>query len=261
MQHAVDLWNEGEIGFPDDAGNLTPLCFSEARPILAQNWLDSKLGKAPRCCSDSPCDLDSCLAQITVPGQSRQLCQGARPDAGGDSGSDEGQTDGAVPETDAQPEPEDSPSESSGCEGEDGGSSCDAAPAQCTDFATPGCIDFQGAIESGGDSRNTAAGSLSIDLGSGGYCLQSPCEFEDCYVCPHLDTAFPEGATVTATATPSAGSVFAQWGQGACAGQGPTCTFVAVKPSCITAQFLLQNPTAPPQSLPDASCAEDPTAP
>jgi hypothetical protein len=91
--------------------------------------------------------------------------------------------------------------------------------------------------------------------------LQSPCEFDDCYVCPHLDTAFPEGATVTATATPSAGSVFAQWGQGACAGQGPTCTFVAVKPSCITAQFLLQDPTAPPQSLPDASCPEDATAP
>jgi hypothetical protein len=66
---------------------------------------------------------------------------------------------------------------------------------------------------------------------------------------------------VTATATPGDGSVFARWGQGACAGQGSTCTFTATKPSCITAQFLLANPTAPPQSLPDVPCLENPTGP
>jgi hypothetical protein len=107
-----------------------------------------------------------------------------------------------------------------------------------------------------------ATGSLRIELGSGGYCEgRQRCEFTNCYVCPHLDTAFPAGATVTATATPSQGSYFARWAQGACSGQGPTCTFTANKNSCIVAQFLLTNPTAPPQSLSNGRCAEDPTGP
>jgi hypothetical protein len=199
----------------------------------------------------------SCGSESTVP---TECDSSACAEMEGGNGTDRGQPDAGSDDAVAGDDGESASEEAGGGE-EDGGESSDASSTPCTSFSTPGCIDFSGAIESGGDSRSVAAGSLNIDLGSGGYCLQSPCEFENCYVCPHLDTAFPQGATVTATATPSAGSVFAQWGEGACAGQGATCTFIAVKPSCITAQFLLQNPTAPPQSLPDASCPEDPTEP
>jgi len=76
--------------------------------------------------------------------------------------------------------------------------------------------------------------------------------------CPHLDTAFPEGVTVTAIATPGQDSMFARWGPGACAGKGQTCTFTARRNSCISAQFLLTHPMAPPQSLPTVPCREDP---
>jgi hypothetical protein len=134
-----------------------------------------------------------------------------------------------------------------------------AACRRCTNFHQAGCFDFHGGIYSGGDHRRVAFGSLKIIVGDEGYCQgRKSCEFKDCYVCPHLDTAFPAGVTVTAIATPGANSAFAQWGPGACKGQGPTCTFTARKKSCINAQFLLTNPTAPPQSLPAVPCTEDP---
>jgi hypothetical protein len=132
------------------------------------------------------------------------------------------------------------------------------AVSKCTNFHQPGCIDFHGGVYSGGDHRSVATGGLQIKVDSTGFCEQVGCEFEDCYVCPHLDTSFPKGDTVTAVATPGKDSMFARWGHGVCAGQGPTCTFTATKPSCITAQFLLVNPTAPPQTLPDVTCVEDP---
>ncbi|HET6378936.1 MAG TPA: hypothetical protein VFG05_11625 [Methylocella sp.] len=139
-----------------------------------------------------------------------------------------------------------------------------AAPAlpactRCIRFNQNGCADFRGGIYSGGDHRRVAAGSLRIIVGDLGYCQgRLPCEFKNCYVCPHLDTAFPLGATVTAIAAPGKDSRFARWGAGACKGQGQTCTFTAKKDSCISAQFLLINPTAPPQSLPAVACPEDP---
>lgn len=130
---------------------------------------------------------------------------------------------------------------------------------RCTSFFQAGCIDFHGGIYSGGDHRRVANGSLQIIVGDVGYCQgRTPCEFKTCYVCPHLDTAFPEGVTVTAIATAGQDSKFARWGPGACKGQGPTCTFTAKKRSCISAQFLLTNPTAPPQSLPTIPCPDDP---
>jgi hypothetical protein len=129
----------------------------------------------------------------------------------------------------------------------------------CTGFAHYGCVDFDGGVYSGGDHRGVATGSLKIDIGDLGYCSgRDPCEFRDCYVCPHLDTAFPIGVTVTAIATPSKDSQFDSWGPGACSGQGATCTFTAQRPSCINARFLLTNPTAPPQSLPKVPCPRDP---
>jgi hypothetical protein len=45
---------------------------------------------------------------------------------------------------------------------------------------------------------------------------------------------------------------------GACRGQGTTCTFTAQRPSCVNARFLLTTPTAPPQSLPNVPCPEEP---
>jgi hypothetical protein len=129
----------------------------------------------------------------------------------------------------------------------------------CDRFQQADCVDFHGGIYSGGDHRGVANGNLQINIGALGYCSdREPCEFKNCYICPHLDTAFPTGATVTAIATPGKDSTFARWGPGACRGQGPTCTFTAQRPSCISAQFLLTNPTAPPQSLPEAPCPEDP---
>ena len=68
----------------------------------------------------------------------------------------------------------------------------------------------------------------------------------------------PIGTRVTAIATPGPNSQFARWDQGVCAGRGSTCTFTASYDSCITAEFLLTNPTAPPQSLPNIACREDP---
>ena len=134
-----------------------------------------------------------------------------------------------------------------------------AACRRCTDFHQTGCVDFRGGIYSGGDHRRVANGSLQIIVGDVGYCQgRTPCEFRNCYVCPHLDTAFPDEVTVTAIATPGPDSIFARWEPGACKGQGPTCTFSARKQSCISAQFLLTNPTAPPQSLPTVPCPEDP---
>lgn len=134
-----------------------------------------------------------------------------------------------------------------------------AACRRCTRFQQTGCVDFHGGIYSGGDHRRVANGSLRIIVGDSGYCQgRTPCAFTNCYVCPHLDTAFLKGLTVTAIATSGPDSIFARWGPGACRGQGPTCTFTARRPSCITAQFLLTNPTAPPQSLPTVPCPEDP---
>ncbi len=102
-----------------------------------------------------------------------------------------------------------------------------------------------------------ATGSPRIEVGDWGYCQgRQPCAFTDCWVCPHLDTAFPRGMTVTAVATPGKGSVFARWGPGACRGQGATCTFIAQKPSCINAQFALSaDPAAPLNPVP---CQADP---
>ena len=134
-------------------------------------------------------------------------------------------------------------------------------PAQaCTMFHQPGCANFDGGVYDGGDQRAYAVGSLEINIGPGGYCQDlNPCKFTNCSpACPHLDTAFPLGSRVTAIATPGTGSVFARWDQGVCAGQGATCTFTANYDSCITAEFLLTNPTAPPQSLPTITCRNDP---
>ncbi len=134
-------------------------------------------------------------------------------------------------------------------------------PAQaCTMFHQAGCANFDGGVYDGGDHRAYAVGSLEIKLGPGGYCQDlNPCKFTNCSpACPHLDTAFPLGSRVTAIATPGTGSVFARWDQGVCAGQGATCTFTANYDSCITAEFLLSNPTAPPQSLPTITCGNDP---
>ena len=134
-----------------------------------------------------------------------------------------------------------------------------AACRRCTRFNQPGCFDFRGGIYSGGDHRRVANGSLKIIIGEAGYCQgREPCEFKECVTCPHLDTAFPAGTSVSAIATPGKDSRFARWGPGACKGQGPTCSFEAEKDSCISAQFLLTNPTAPPQSLRDVPCPEDP---
>jgi hypothetical protein len=134
-----------------------------------------------------------------------------------------------------------------------------AACVRCTAFHQAGCIDFHGGIYSGGDHRRVANGTLRIIVGSRGYCQgRKSCQFTDCVTCPHLDTAFPVGVTVTAIATPGKDSKFARWGPGACKGKGETCTFTAKKPSCISAQFLLTNPTAPPQTLPNVPCREDP---
>ena len=130
---------------------------------------------------------------------------------------------------------------------------------RCVRFHQEGCFDFNGGIYSGGDHRRVANGSLRIVIGDRGYCQgRSPCAFKNCVTCPHLDTAFPEGVEVTAIATPGEDSRFARWGPGACQGKGQTCTFIARKDSCISAQFLLINPTAPPQSLPRVPCPEDP---
>lgn len=126
---------------------------------------------------------------------------------------------------------------------------------RCTRFHQEGCFDFRGGIYSGGDHRRVASGSLRIVVGPSGYCEgRKPCEFRSCVTCPHLDTALPEGLEVTAIATPDQESRFARWGPGACQGQGPVCTFIARRDSCISAQFLLTNPTAPPQSLPKVPC-------
>ena len=132
--------------------------------------------------------------------------------------------------------------------------------ARCTQFHQAGCANFAGGVYDGGDHRDYAAGSLTIQIGSTGYCQgMSPCEFKNCEpACPHLDTAFPIGTRVTAIATPSTGSQFGRWDQGVCAGQASTCTFIANYDSCITAEFLLTNPTAPPQSLPFVHCIDDP---
>jgi len=134
-----------------------------------------------------------------------------------------------------------------------------AACRRCTMFHQAGCVDFSGGVYSGGDHRRVATGSLEIRLGPGAYCQgREECKFENQYIAPHLDTAFPKGTEVTAIATPGKDSRFARWGPGVCKGQGPVCTFIARKPSCISARFLLTNPTAPPQSLPDVPCPEDP---
>jgi hypothetical protein len=134
------------------------------------------------------------------------------------------------------------------------------AAARCTQYHQTGCANFFGGIYDGGDGRARAVGSLEIKIGPGGFCGgRSLCAFKDCSpACPHLDTAFPFGTQVTAIATPSMGSQFGRWDQGVCAGQGPTCTFTANYDSCITAEFLLTNPTAPPQSLPNVHCVDDP---
>ena len=132
--------------------------------------------------------------------------------------------------------------------------------AGCTQFHQPGCATYAGGIYDGGDHRAYAVGSLEIQVGPGGYCEgRTSCAFMNCApACPHLDTAFPFGTRVTAIATPGPNSQFARWDQGVCAGQGSTCTFTASYDSCITAEFLLSNPTAPPQSLPNIACREDP---
>lgn len=130
-----------------------------------------------------------------------------------------------------------------------------AACSRCTRFDQPGCVDFKGGIYSGGDHRRVANGSLRIEVGKAGYCQgRKPCQFKECVTCPHLDTAFPKGVTVTAVATPGKDSRFARWGPGACKGKGQVCTFIAKRDSCISAQFLLTNPKAPPQSLPKIPC-------
>jgi hypothetical protein len=145
------------------------------------------------------------------------------------------------------------------CPTDDFGVASAAACRRCTMFHQKGCVDFTGGIYSGGDHRSVATGNLKIVVGDRGYCQGRPsCEFRNQYVAPHLHTAFPKGVTSTAIATPGEGSKFARWGPGVCAGQGPTCTFTAERPSCISAQFLLLKPTAPPQSLPDVPCPQDP---
>ena len=107
-----------------------------------------------------------------------------------------------------------------------------AETCHCTSFHQPGCFDFAGGVYSGGDHRSVATGNLKIIIGSTGYCEnRKSCEFKNVYVAPHLDTAFPDGATVTAIATPSKGSLFARWGPGACRGKGATCSFKASKDS------------------------------
>lgn len=129
----------------------------------------------------------------------------------------------------------------------------------CESLKQDGCIEFHGGVYSGGDNRGVATGSLEIETGDLGYCNNRiPCRLRNCTVCSHLDTAFPSGVTVTATATAGKDSTFAGWGAGACRGQGATCTFTAQRRSCINALFLLANPTAPPQTLPAVPCPEDP---
>lgn len=134
--------------------------------------------------------------------------------------------------------------------------STEAAVCQrCTSFHQKGCIAFKGGVYSGGDHRRVATGGLRIVVGTTGYCEgRRPCAFKECVTCPHLDTAFPKGLTVTAIATPGKESRFARWGPGACRGQGQVCTFTAQRPSCISAQFLLTDPKAPPQTLPAVPC-------
>jgi hypothetical protein len=139
---------------------------------------------------------------------------------------------------------------------------------RCLGFNRAGCDAFHGGVYAGGDARMVASGNLKIEIGLFGYCALDPCEMPSprpdgtssyCSpACPHLDTAFPKGVAVTAIATPGPDSQFDSWGPGACHGQGATCTFTAQRPSCINARFLLTNPTAPPQSLPNVPCAEDP---
>ena len=130
-----------------------------------------------------------------------------------------------------------------------------AACRRCTGFHQQGCVDFKGGIYSGGDHREVANGSLKITVGKIGYCQdRKKCEFKNCVTCPHLDTAFPKGVSVTAVATPGKKSRFARWGPGACKGQGQVCSFIAKRDSCISAQFLLTDPKAPPQRLPKIPC-------
>ena len=125
-------------------------------------------------------------------------------------------------------------------------------------FHQPGCFDFRGGIYSGGDHRRVANGSLKIIVGDLGYCEDRPdCEFKDQVTAPHLDTAFPEGLSVTAIATPGEVEV-RTLGAGGLRGQGADLQVHRDQGSCISAQFLLTNPTAPPQSLPDVPCPEDP---
>ena len=131
----------------------------------------------------------------------------------------------------------------------------EAVCARCTRFQQEGCVDFKGGIYSGGDHRRVASGSLKIIIGPSGYCQgRKHCEFKSCVTCPHLDTAIPKGLEVTAIAKPDKESRFARWGPGACRGQGPVCTFTARRNSCISAQFLLTDPPAPPQTLPNVPC-------
>jgi uncharacterized repeat protein (TIGR02543 family) len=63
---------------------------------------------------------------------------------------------------------------------------------------------------------------LTVTAGNGGAVSQS-------------SGYFPAGATVTLTATPSAGFVFSGW-QGACTGTG-SCQVTMTEPLSVTAQF------------------------
>jgi hypothetical protein len=136
-------------------------------------------------------------------------------------------------------------------------------PTRCTGYGAPqGCLVFLGAVVSGGMGMDVASGTLQIETGSAGYCASNPCELRNRSVQYHLDTSFPRGARVTAVATPSPGSRFAHWSQGACSGQGPTCSFTATKDSCIYAQFVVdKDPGGGASPAPPARCSQDPTGP
>ena len=116
--------------------------------------------------------------------------------------------------------------------------------------ATPDAISEGGWSGSGGTSRlevrKAGTGSGTVTSSPSGINCGGTCSRD-----------FSNGTTVTLTATPAAGSVFAGWSGGACSGTG-TCTTTIRSNVTVTATFNTGTPAPSPAPSPSPTPAPSP---
>lgn len=76
------------------------------------------------------------------------------------------------------------------------------------------------------------------------------CSLQEGSVC---SASFPQGSTVTLTATPDAQSAFASWGEEACESSSPTCQIELTDPKTLSVRFVPSQNTLTVQKAGDGS--------